>query len=104
VRSQNAPFVVFHLLANREVNELAWAWTKEHWDELVERFPDNTIPRLLGGVVALSTPELAADVTAFVQAHPVAQATKTVEQHLERLQVNVGLRQREAGPVAAHLR
>jgi puromycin-sensitive aminopeptidase len=104
VRSQNAPFVVFHLLANREVNELAWAWTKEHWDELVERFPDNTIPRLLGGVVALSTPELAADVTAFVQAHPVAQATKTVEQHLERLQVNVGLRQREAGPIADHLR
>jgi puromycin-sensitive aminopeptidase len=104
VRSQNAPFVIFHLLANREVNAMTWAWVKEHWDQLVERFPDNTIPRLLGGVVTLSTPEQAADVNAFVAAHPVTQAAKTVEQHLERLQVNVGLRQREAGRVADHLR
>jgi puromycin-sensitive aminopeptidase len=104
VRSQNAPFVIFHLLANREVNALTWEWVKAHWDELVERFPDNTIPRLLGGVVTLSTPELAADVEAFVAAHPVSQASKTVEQHLERLQVNVGLRQREAGRIADHLR
>jgi puromycin-sensitive aminopeptidase len=103
VRSQNAPFVVFHLLANREVNALVWEWTKARWDELIDRFPDNTIPRLLGGVVTLSTPEQAADVHAFVAAHPVHQATKTVEQHLERLQVNVGLRQREAGPVATYL-
>jgi hypothetical protein len=55
-------------------------------------------------VVTLSTPEHAADVEAFVAAHPVTQAAKTVEQHLERLQVNVGLRQREAGRVADHLR
>jgi puromycin-sensitive aminopeptidase len=103
VRSQNAPFVVFHLLANREVNVLAWEWVKEHWDAIVDRYPDNTIPRLLGGVVALSTPELAADVNEFVATHPVEQATKTVEQHLERLEVNVRLRQREAGPIAEHL-
>jgi puromycin-sensitive aminopeptidase len=104
IRSQNAPFVIFHLLANREVNAAAWAWVKANWDAMVERFPDNTIPRLLGGVVTLSTPEQAADVEAFVAAHPVPQATKTVEQHLERLKVNVGLRQREAARVADHLR
>jgi puromycin-sensitive aminopeptidase len=104
VRSQNAPFVVFHLLANRDVNAQTWAWVKANWDRIVERYPDNTIPRLLGGVVTLSTPAQADDVRAFVAAHPVEQATKTVEQHLERLEVNVRLRQREAGPVAEHLR
>jgi puromycin-sensitive aminopeptidase len=104
IRTQNAPFVILYLLANREVHVKVWDWVKGHWAELVERFPDNTIPRMLGGVVTLSTPEQAADVNAFVAAHPVPQAAKTVEQHLERLQVNVGLRQREAAHVAQHLR
>jgi puromycin-sensitive aminopeptidase len=104
IRSQNAPFVLLHLLGNREVNDLAWSFVKERWDQVVERFPDNTIPRLLGGVVALSTPEQAADVEAFVAAHPVPQAAKTVEQHLERLRVNVAFRQREAARLAEHLR
>jgi puromycin-sensitive aminopeptidase len=104
IRSQNAPFVLLHLLGNRDVNDLAWSFAKEHWEQIVERFPDNTIPRLLGGVVALSTPEQAADVEAFVAAHPVPQAAKTVEQHLERLRVNVAFRQREAARLAEHLR
>ena len=71
---------------------------------MCERFPDNTIPRLLGGIVTLSRPDQAADAEAFVAAHPVPQAAKTVEQHLERLRVNVALREREAARVAAHLR
>jgi puromycin-sensitive aminopeptidase len=104
IRTQNAPFVIFYLLNNRDVNALVWEFVKQNWDTIVERFPDNTIPRLLGGVVALSTPEHAADVEQFVADHPVPQAAKTVEQHLERLRVNVGLRRREAAAVAAYLR
>jgi puromycin-sensitive aminopeptidase len=104
VRSQNAPFLVLLLLGNRSVNELAWQFVKDEWETINERFPDNTIPRLLGGVTSLSKPEQAADVEAFVAAHPVPQAAKTVEQHLERLRVNVALREREAERVADHLR
>ena len=104
IRTQNAPFVILQLLTNRDVNALTWDFVKREWDAIVERFPGNTIPRLLGGIVALSTPEQAADVEAFVADHPVPQATKTVEQHLERLRVNVRLRQREAAAIAAHLR
>src|SRR5205085_1169400 len=91
------------LLGNRDVNTLTWAFVKREWDRLVERFPDDSIPRLLGGVVTLSTAEQAADVEAFVAAHPVPQAAKTVEQHLERLRVNVALREREAERIAQHL-
>jgi puromycin-sensitive aminopeptidase len=86
------------------VNERSWEFVKREWDTLVERFPDNTIPRLLGGVVALSTPEQAADVERFVADHPVPQGARTVEQHLERLRVNVAFRQREAAAIAAYLR
>jgi puromycin-sensitive aminopeptidase len=103
IRTQNAPFVLLHLLHNRDVNVSTWAFVKREWDRIVERFPSNTIPRLLGGVVTLSTPEQQADVEAFVSSHPVPQATKTVEQHLERLRVNVALRERETTRLREHL-
>ena len=96
IRSQNAPFLIQLLLQNREVNELAWEFVKGEWDAINARFPDNTIPRLLGGVTTLSTPELQADVERFLATHPVPQAVKTIEQHLERLKVNTALRQRES--------
>jgi puromycin-sensitive aminopeptidase len=103
IRSQNAPFVLIHLLTNRDVNERAWAFVTAEWDRIVERFPDNTIPRLLGGIVTLSTPELLAGIEAFLAEHPVPQGTKMVEQHLERLRVNVALRGREADRLSQHL-
>jgi puromycin-sensitive aminopeptidase len=103
IRSQNAPFVLLHLLTNRDVNDQAWAFVQREWDRIVERFPDNTIPRLLGGVVTMSTPEHLADVETFLATHPVPQGAKTIEQHLERLRVNVALRAREATRLAEHL-
>jgi aminopeptidase N len=96
IRSQNAPFLIQLLLQNRDVNELTWEFVKGEWDAINARFPDNTIPRLLGGVTTLNTPELAADVERFLATHPVPQAVKTIEQHLERLKVNVALRERES--------
>jgi puromycin-sensitive aminopeptidase len=104
IRSQNAPFLIQLLLQNREVNELAWEFVKGEWDAINARFPDNTIPRLLGGVTTLNTRELAADVAAFLAGHPVPQAVKTIEQHLERQRVNVALREREASRLAEALR
>ncbi len=103
IRTQNAPFVLLLLLANRDVNERTWEFVKGEWDTILERFPDNSISRLLGGITHLSTPELASDVAAFLGAHPVPQGSRTVEQHLERQQVNAALRAREAAAVGAHL-
>ena len=49
---------------------------------------------MLGGISALSTPELAAEVEAFLKAHPVPQGPLIVAQHLERQKINVQLRRR----------
>jgi hypothetical protein len=70
VRTQNAPFLLLLLLGNRDVNEQAWEFVKGEWETILERFPDNTISRLLGGITALNTPELAADVAAFLATTP----------------------------------
>ena len=100
IRSQNAPFVLLRLLANREVGPLAWEFVTGNWDAVLARFPDNAIPTLLSGITALSTPDMAEDVQSFLAHHPVPQGARTVAQHQERLRVNVSLRQREADRLA----
>jgi puromycin-sensitive aminopeptidase len=100
IRSQNAPFVVSGALANRWAGPLAWTWLKEHWSEVMARFPDNATSRMLDGVVTLTEPVVAEDVRAFLAAHPVAHAQRLIDQNVERLGVNTALRQREAARLA----
>ncbi len=100
VRTQNAPFVVNAALANPEGGDLAWDWVKEHWPTLLERFPDNSHSRMLGGITALDTPERAAEVRGYLQANPIKSGQRTVEQLLERLDVHVAFRQRESANLA----
>ena len=56
IRTQNAPFLIGSLMSNLDGGDLAWAFVKAHWPEIIERFPDNTHVRMLAGITALSTP------------------------------------------------
>jgi puromycin-sensitive aminopeptidase len=104
VRTQNAPFVLQSLVANRITGPAAWQRITEEWDTLVARFPSNILPRMLDGVRGLcAPPELADRVTEFVTTHPLAAGGRTVEQILERLSVNVDFGAREGAALAATL-
>jgi puromycin-sensitive aminopeptidase len=104
VRTQNAPFVLQSLVANRITGPAAWQRITEEWDTLVARFPSNILPRMLDGVRGLcAPPELADRVTEFVTTHPLAAGGRTVEQILERLSVNVDFGAREGAGLAATL-
>ena len=94
VRSQDAGFVLRGCLENRNHGPRAWAFVAEKWDDINQRIPSALVPRMLGGISALSTPELATEVEAFLEAHPVPQGPLIVAQHLERQKVNVQLRRR----------
>ncbi len=96
VRTQNAPFLIGTCIANRDNGALAWRTVHERWDEMNERFPSNSIVRMLSGIRSVTQPSLAADIEAFTAEHPVPQAMQSLQQHLERMQVSVHLRQREA--------
>ena len=50
VRTQNAPFLLQALLANRATGAGSWNRVTQRWDTLVDRFPANTLPRMLDGV------------------------------------------------------
>ena len=79
-----------------------WERVVGAWDEFPGKFPSNTLPRMLDGVRGLcSPPELADEVTAFVEAHPLASGGRTVDQILERLAMSVAFGRREGPGLAA---
>jgi len=103
VRTQNAPFLISACIANRDNGALAWRQVHEHWSAMNERFPSNSIVRMLSGIRSVSDAALAADIEGFVSEHPVPQGKQTLLQHLERMRVTVALREREAERLAAAL-
>lgn len=100
VKTQNAPFLLRAAIGNREHGAVAWDFVRRDWALLNERFPRNTIVRMVETVKLLDRPEQVADVQAFFAEHPIEQAQKTLEQLLERQRVNAAVRAR----TARHLR
>ncbi|HXV80697.1 MAG TPA: M1 family metallopeptidase [Candidatus Binatia bacterium] len=94
VRTQNAPYLLRGILLNKDAREKAWSFMEEHWDEMLAKYPDNSIPRLCEGIVGLVTHELEAAVRRFFTQHPVKQGAKQIEQHLERLRIAVACKER----------
>ena len=96
VRTQDGPYLIRRALANRRVGAAAWDFTAANWDELARIFPSNSLARMLEGIVSLDRPEQAERVRSFLAGHPVPQGAKQIAQHLERLEINVAFRHREA--------
>jgi puromycin-sensitive aminopeptidase len=96
VKTQNAPFLLNRCISNRWHGQLAWQSVSRHWAEANERFPDNTIVRMIDPVKLLTKPEVAADVQSFFAEHPIPQASKTLDQILERHRINVATLARES--------
>ncbi|MFM7263634.1 MAG: M1 family metallopeptidase, partial [Acidimicrobiales bacterium] len=95
VKTQNAPFLLNRCIANRFHGELAWSIVRQHWTEANEKFPVNTIVRMVDSAKMLNSDVAEADVQAFFGEHGIPQATKTLQQVLERQRVNAALRRRE---------
>jgi puromycin-sensitive aminopeptidase len=96
VRSQNAPFVLYRCIANRHHGVTSWQTLRQRWDEANERFPNNTIVRMIDSVKLLTAPDVVADVQSFFSEHPIPQAKKGLDQMLERQRVNAALLARES--------
>jgi puromycin-sensitive aminopeptidase len=101
VRTQNAPFLLGRALNNRTHGRVAWDFVHKNWPTLLERFPASTVVRMAEGVRWLI--EVADEVHGFFAEHPVPQATRTMDQHLERLRVNVAFYDREHRALAEAL-
>ncbi|MBX9688931.1 MAG: ERAP1-like C-terminal domain-containing protein [Candidatus Obscuribacterales bacterium] len=103
VRTQNAPYLLRSVMMNVKGRKLAWEHLKANWEYVTTKYPDNSIARLLEGITALVCPELESDVLKFLKEHPVKQGGKTIDQHIERLNVAVKFKAREGDKLAAAL-
>jgi aminopeptidase N len=103
VRTQNAPFLLNRCIANRHHGVATWKALRLRWDEANEKFPGNTIVRMIDPVKLLTAPDVVADVQSFFSERPIAQAKKTLDQVLERQRVNSAMLAREADRLSAEL-
>jgi puromycin-sensitive aminopeptidase len=99
VKTQNAPFLLRACIGNRRHGPQAWEFVRRNWNDITDRFPRNTIVRLIETVKTLDRPTDVADVQAFFSEHPIEQAAKTLEQTLERQRVNADVRARNEDAV-----
>jgi puromycin-sensitive aminopeptidase len=103
VRTQDGPFLLQRALTNRTRGPQAWRFIVQNWERITERFPPSLVVRMVSGVSALIEPDLATEVEHFFEEHPLKQGEKTLAQYLEKMRVNVALRQRESARFSAGL-
>lgn len=87
VRSQDA---VFGLAVNREGRDVAWAWLKENWAQIVKTYGSGfLITRFVSSVVSpFASLEKAKEVEEFFASHPMPAIARTLKQSLERVNIN----------------
>ena len=94
IRTQDG-FWVFARLLTGKAGPAVWRSAASRWDRVLEVMPGMTRLRVVEGISALSQPDVAAEVRAFLSEHPLPEAARSVQQNLEKLDANVRLRQRE---------
>jgi puromycin-sensitive aminopeptidase len=99
-----APFVIRDVMLRSSGADLAWDFIKAHWETILARFAEASIPDMLAGITTLSTPALAADVEQFFESNPLVAGGTVLARHLERLRVNVAFRGRASDEISAYFR
>ncbi|MDJ0923682.1 MAG: M1 family metallopeptidase [Acidimicrobiia bacterium] len=97
VRSQDSIWLAARLLGHRVTGPRVWKLVKDNWDAVLAAIPGQHKRRILDLIMYRSEPEIAEDIEAWLADHPIRGAGQSTTQQLERLQVRVGLRRREAG-------
>jgi puromycin-sensitive aminopeptidase len=109
VRTQNAPYLLRQMLANRHIAPRTWDFIRAHFAELERRFPESSIHRMLEGLPALAEidasgrPRHLDGVLAFYREHVHGGRRRLVAQSIERLAVNLRLAERARGELATLL-
>ncbi len=89
VPTQDVAFVVARLLANRDGRERTWRFVKRRWPALSKRMPPMLATRLIEATPALGGSAHRRDVAAFFRAHPLPAGGRSLEQALERFDLDI---------------
>ena len=84
IRAQDAPFLLYRAMGQRDHGTLAWRFVRDEWLELTSRFAETNVVVLGAGACRLTTPEEVAEVQAFFTEDRIPQDRLTMRQQLER--------------------
>ena len=101
IRAQDG-FWVFGVLLATKAGPAVWRSAEQRWQSLLDAMPGVTRTKVVEGIASLSQPEIAGEVKAFLAVHPIREAASSLTQNLEKLEVYVRLRAREAPIMTAY--
>jgi hypothetical protein len=87
VPTQDVAFVLVRLLANRGGRERTWNSIKKRWPRLRRRMPPMLATRLVETTPVLG-PKWRRDVAAFFRANPLPAGARSLDQALERFDLD----------------
>jgi len=94
IRSQDAPYILASTLNNDSVGWKTWNFIENNWEDLTKRFPENSIVRMLSGIRSLNKREYLNHLRKFFDdGNRVKQGKLQLDQHLEKLEINVKFRE-----------
>lgn len=98
VRIQDTAAMFMSVWNNRSGADLAWDFTKKHWQELVRRYPasGHMLSRFIKPAGYFSAEAKAKDVAKFFKSHPPVGAQRALAQVLEKIYGNAAWRGRDA--------
>jgi puromycin-sensitive aminopeptidase len=94
IRVQDAASFFASMLSSDVSCLEAWQATKDNWDKITAMWPEHSVPAIFGSLTSLDTPELEADaIDFFTKKHKIEFGQMKLAQGLEKLRINVLLRQ-----------
>ncbi len=106
VRIQDTVAMVLGVAGNRNNGtRMAWDFVKDNWVEFDRRYGSGgfAIMRLVGLTGGLVTAEAREDVDRFFQDNPTPSASRTIQQSLERIDLNIRWLERNRDEIAQWL-
>ena len=97
VRSQDTPLLIAQLLGPSSTQDAAWAFITSEWPALTAKLGTfQGIPNIVGSLGASCSTDRAAEVKTFFDAHPVPEASRVLQQSLERITSCAAVKARQA--------
>lgn len=105
VRPQDTPAVFAYVGDNRFGADLAWEFTKDNWDEILERYGKggHMLPRLVKPAVVFTSKKKAEDIRKFFKTHDAPGAERAIEQVIEKIYSNADWLTRDKNKIKAWL-
>ena len=97
IKNQDAPYLIAYTLRNYRHSEKTWDFIENNWAKIVNKFPDNAVPRMFGGIKLISDNKLANRINLFFKNNPIPQGQKTIDQNLEKMYQNINFVNHQKG-------